>query len=369
MPLEEHIRDIKTRLGRNEYPNEQAISQGIVLRLLGAMEWDVYNPQVVIPEYTVHGKRVDFALCARSKKPDIFVEVKRPGKIPGADEQLLEYAFRQGVPFAVLTDGREWHFYLPTKQGSFDDRKIYKLDLMESDAGESSERLKRYLSFHAVYSRRTLENAEEDHREVSIKRQVQETVPDAWTKLVEDNDDRLLKLVSDKVLELVSEKVEDTHGVTPASEQVVAYLQEQVAAYLKSLRPPVQERGPKREPTQPPVTEPTPSGSKRRRRPGPYHKIKVTFPDGEIISKNAVKDTLIETIQKIGVERVMALNIHGVGNRSLITEQQPSSEEEGAWHKIDSKRYLYKGTSTRVKLSQLDEINNRLNLGLSIDPV
>lgn len=362
MPLEEHIRDIKTRLGKNEYPNEQAISQGIVLRLLGAMGWNVYNPQAVIPEYTVQGKRVDFALCARSNRPDIFVEVKqRLGNMPEADEQLLGYAFRQGVQFAVLTDGREWHFYLPAEQGSFDDRKVYKLDLMERDVGESSKPLQRYLSFDLVSSGEALDNAKADHRDVSIIRQAKETIPEAWAKLVEDNDDSLL--------ELVSEKVADICGSKPASEQVVTY--------LKSLRPLVPEREPKRgpkreskrEPTQSSVTETTPSEPRRRKRPGPYPKIKVTFPDGEVISKKLVKDTLIETIRKIGVERVMALNIPGVGNRSLITEQAPPPETEGAWHKIDSKHYIYKGTSTPVKFNQLDSINNRLNLGLIIEPV
>ena len=357
MPLEEHIRDIKTRLEKNEYINEKAISHGIVSRLLEAMGWDVYNPQVVILEYTVHGKRVDFALCVPGKRPSIFIEVKYLGKIPGADKQLLEdYAFRERVQFAVLTDGREWHFYLPTEQGSFDEIKIYKLDLTERDTGASSERLQRYLSFDEVSSGRALKNAKADHRDVSKTRQAKETIPEAWEKLVEDNDDILL--------DLVSEKVEDICGSKPASGQV--------AAYLKSLRLPEPERGPKREskrePTQSSVTETTPSESRRRRQPGPYQKIKVTFPDGEVISKNTVKDTLIQTICKIGVERVMALKIHGVGNRSLITEQAPPPETEGAWHKIDSRRYIYKGTSTPVKLSQLDEINNRLNLGLIIEP-
>jgi len=363
MPLEEHIRDIKTRLGKNEYPNEQAISQGIVLRLLGAMGWNVYNPQAVIPEYTVHGKRVDFALCARSNRPDIFVEVKqRLGNMPEADEQLLGYAFRQGVQFAVLTDGREWHFYLPAEQGSFDDRKVYKLDLMERDVGESSKPLQRYLSFDLVSSGEALDNAKADHRDVSIIRQAKETIPEAWAKLVEDNDDFLL--------ELVSEKVADICGSKPASEQVVTY--------LKSLRPLVPEREPKRgpkreskrEPTQPPVTETTPSEPRRRGRPGPYPKIKVTFPDGEVISKNYVKDTLIETIRKIGVERVMTLKIRGVKSIPLITEGPPPAQVRNLqWNKIVSGHYVFTNTSTDDKYNQLREINDRLKLGLSIELV
>lgn len=355
MELAEHIRDIKTRLGKEEYPNEQAISQGIVLRLLQAMGWDVYNPQVVIPEYTVHGKRVDFALCVPGKKPNIFVEVKYLGKIPGADKQLLEdYAFRVRVQFAVLTDGREWHFYLPTEQGSFDEIKVYKLDLTERDPGESSERLQRYLSFDVVSSGEALENAKADHRDGSIIRLAKETIPEAWAKLVED----LVEDNDDSLLALVSKKVEDICGAKPASEQVVAY--------LKSLRPsPV----PERVPAQPSVTRTAESEPKQPvlARSGHREKIRVIFPDGKEISKPKVKDTFVETICKIGVERVMELKIHGVGDRSLITEQEPPPKQQEHWRKIDSRRYIYTCTSTGIKYKQLCEINDGLNLGLRIE--
>ena len=34
-------------------------------------------------------------------------------------------------PFVVLTDGETWSFYLPAEQGSYEDRRVYKLDLFE----------------------------------------------------------------------------------------------------------------------------------------------------------------------------------------------------------------------------------------------
>ncbi len=48
MPLKEHIVDIQCKLGNNEYPNEQSISQGIVLHLLSKMQWPVYDTQLVM---------------------------------------------------------------------------------------------------------------------------------------------------------------------------------------------------------------------------------------------------------------------------------------------------------------------------------
>ncbi len=60
--------------------NEAAVSQGIVLRLLQAIGWPAYDTQVVWPEYSLSGRRVDFALCHPPAKPIAFVEVKQVGQ-------------------------------------------------------------------------------------------------------------------------------------------------------------------------------------------------------------------------------------------------------------------------------------------------
>ena len=120
MSLETTLTDITTRLRQGRYPNEQAISQGIVLRVLQEMGWDAWDPTFVWPEYQTGEGRADFALCHPPSKPAIFIEVKQPGKAEDAVRQALEYAFHTGVPFIVLTDGRTWSFYLPAEQGSYE---------------------------------------------------------------------------------------------------------------------------------------------------------------------------------------------------------------------------------------------------------
>ena len=114
MTLKEHIDEIGAGLETGQYGNEAAVSQGIVLRLLDALAWPRYNIQVIIPEYSVGGRRVDFALCHPPSKPIVFIEVKQVGNIEGAEQQLFEYAFHEGVPIAILTDGRVWRFFHPT---------------------------------------------------------------------------------------------------------------------------------------------------------------------------------------------------------------------------------------------------------------
>jgi predicted type IV restriction endonuclease len=61
MTLKEHIDDIRNQLKQGAFPNEAAVSFSIVLRLLEALGWPRFTPNVIIPEYGVEGQRVDFA--------------------------------------------------------------------------------------------------------------------------------------------------------------------------------------------------------------------------------------------------------------------------------------------------------------------
>ena len=131
MEIERTIEKIIHSLREGLFPNEQSISQCIVLPILRDLGWDVDNPSAVWPEFATGEGRVDFALCAPPGKPRCFVEVKQQGKAEDGVKQALEYAFHTGAQFVTLTDGQTWSFYLPAEQGSYDDRRVFKLDLFE----------------------------------------------------------------------------------------------------------------------------------------------------------------------------------------------------------------------------------------------
>ena len=176
MTLKEHIEDIRDNLEQGLFTNEAAVSNSIVGRLLDALDWPIYNPQVIIPEYSVEGRRVDFALCHPPSKPIVFIEVKQVGNIEGAERQLFEYAFHEGVPIAILTDGREWRFFHPTAQGDYRERKVHEMDLTEDDSGKNAERLNRYLNYESIRTGEAAKAIEEDYRNVSRQRQVCNTL-------------------------------------------------------------------------------------------------------------------------------------------------------------------------------------------------
>ena len=216
MSIEATLADITIRLRQGKFLNEQAISQGIVLRLLQDLNWDTWDTTLVWPEFQTGEGRSDFALCHPPSKPAVLVEVKQPGKAEDAVRQALEYAFHTGVPFVVLTDGRTWSFYLPAEQGSYEDRRVYKLDLFERPSAEAAEVLHRYLEHARVESGDALETARKEYRSRSRKSQARAAIPEAWRELVEKGDELLV--------ELLSGAVESKAGVRPDQDDVAEFL-------------------------------------------------------------------------------------------------------------------------------------------------
>ena len=216
MSFEQTISQVQENIRKGLFPNEAAVSTGVVLRVLDALEWPVFDTAVVVPEYAVEGRRVDYALCGSRGEPVIFLEVKRVGVADSGERQLFEYAFHKGVPLAVLTDGQEWNFYLRGEQGDYRERRVYKLDLLERDTSECSTRLNRYLSYSDVVSGAAFDNARSDYRDVSRQREIERILPQAWANLLNEADEALVASLA--------EKVEDLCGYKPDSETCAAFL-------------------------------------------------------------------------------------------------------------------------------------------------
>ena len=145
--------------------------------------------------------RVDFALCDPPSKPKVFVEVKRHGMAHAKEavRQALHYAFDEGVTFVVLTDGQTWSFYLPTERGSYEDRRVLKLDLCDRSLHTSSSALVRYLEHGRVASGEAIESARKEYRDRTSRETALRTLPEAWSQLVRTGDESLVSLLADAV--------------------------------------------------------------------------------------------------------------------------------------------------------------------------
>lgn len=220
MTLREQISTCREALQAGHLVNEASVSTGIVFPLLNALDWPVFNPRVVAPEYALRGRRVDFALCDPPMRPAVIIEVKQPGRGERSDQQLFEYAFHAGVPMAVLTDGQEWHFYLPAEQGDYLDRRVYRLDLVERSLDECERRFRRYLSYSAVCGGQAFTDARADYQNVRRRRVAEAALPTAWKQIVDRQDELLLELIADQV--------ENISGYRPDLEAVSQFVSERL---------------------------------------------------------------------------------------------------------------------------------------------
>ncbi|MGI9347184.1 MAG: hypothetical protein ACR2PV_04275 [Gammaproteobacteria bacterium] len=341
MSLKDNIKDIQSRLKKNAYPNEQAISQGIVLPLLGAMGWPVFETDKVVPEYRVQSGRVDFALCAKPNKPDIFIEVKQPGGIYSADTQLFTYAFHEGVQVAIATDGREWYFYWPSGEGSYERRKFCAVNLVKQDVTEAAAWLQRYLLFNKVVSKEALRNAENDYKNLRNKRDAMEHIPHACEVLLRECRPIIVKAISDKVKNLC--------GYMPDEERIIEHLDSLKVEDNLPVQPGNKSKGNVN-------IEP----SKKQ----PPLKIKVTFPNGTVVHKNSVKDTFIETLRKIGFAKAARAKVMMKGHPLISREQH-----DQYWENVGEGFFVCKDSESATKEKQLSKVNNCLELGLKIERI
>jgi hypothetical protein len=114
------LEQIKNRISSLKGRGEEATKQAMILPLLDALGYDIWNPSEVCPEY-----EADFAIKKSGQKekvdlailvggiPRIFIEVKSiDTNLDGHEGQLSRYF--NAVPMVklgVLTNGLEWRFF------------------------------------------------------------------------------------------------------------------------------------------------------------------------------------------------------------------------------------------------------------------
>ena len=218
LPLQ--IEEIRDSLTRGDFANEAQISRGVVMRLLNTLGWNIWDPKVVISEFPIKRRKVDYALCHPPGKPSVLVEVKDVGKANAkGEEQLFDYCFRQGVPLAVLTDGRSWGFFFPAGQGSYQERRFAMVDLINDDAAEGAKRISRYLAFETVRAGEAHRRAHDDYYTFRQQSEAAANFETVWAELLREPPE-VLK-------DWFCEEVERTSGVRPDLRRVEEFIRGQ----------------------------------------------------------------------------------------------------------------------------------------------
>ncbi len=347
MTLKEHIDDIRDRLKKGEFPNEAAVSHNIVLRLLDVLDWPRFNPQVIIPEYSVGSRRVDFALCHPPSKPLIFIEVKKVGNMEGAERQLFEYAFHEGVPIAILTDGQRWQFFHPTAQGDYRERKVHEMDLTASASEESAKRFDRYLNYEAIRIGEAAEAIKNDYEKVVQQRKIEADLPKVWNELVQERNEDLLLVMMDATKNKI--------GYEPTEKQVLNFLK----SLERKIQDPVENTP---SPSIPSMQPPSIPRRGPRTQKAQQTRLVVTMPNGEKIEYRKAIDTWIEVIMRLGPDRVIE-----VDNGQIISTSPNfrPGRPEGQYGQY----YIAKDYSTSRKKELLDGIAEFLGVNMKVEIV
>ena len=317
--------------------SEVDISQSVrmVLRVLG---WDTDNRREVKQEYVVGNQRVDYALFTGGAE-QVFVEVKKGGEpLEHHQEQLLQYAFKENIRLALLTNGTVWWFYLPRLDVNWEQRRFATISLDEQDKAEIVSVLADVLSKENVENGSALQNADRLYKQMQRQNEVSKRLPDAWNQLIDEFDERIVALLQEKTGELCEHK--------PYEHEVREFLE----AHREDLR------------IRPTATHPTrnlaPDADNLQNRRGgkkSQTRLAVTMPDGTMIDDKVAASTFVKVIDRIGIQRVkdLDLTVNGTDLISASDDTQQRRELDRYWINVN--------TSTQVKKTLLEDIASGLD--------
>jgi predicted type IV restriction endonuclease len=113
--------------------NEAAVRQVIVLRILQAAGFDVWNPLEIIPEeFSSGGGRIDLVIKIDGEARFV-IELKKLSAVLADKEtvQTINYASEKAIRWAIATNGRAWKFFdthLVQKEAI--DRGVLEIELL-----------------------------------------------------------------------------------------------------------------------------------------------------------------------------------------------------------------------------------------------
>jgi hypothetical protein len=91
----------------------------------------------------------------------------------------------------------------------------------------------------------------------------------------------------------------------------------------------------------------------------------VTFPNGKVINNRYAYETLIEVVETVGVQKVAALSLKHVG-LDFISKTKDDFYNQ---HEASGGFLILTHSSTDKKKRQLEEISEKLGLGLKVEVV
>lgn len=195
--------------------NETEVEYRVLGPVMERLGWDVHTQiewRRRVGASTKPGV-VDISLHAGDGTPKVLLEAKKwDASLDRYVEQLMRYAFQEAAPVVVLTNGREWRFYLPREVGDVRDRVFAEVDFTR-DRRSAVNTLIEFLGVERVLSGEAERAAREALVSFRKQREAADALPEVWSDMRAGPDSSLVRLVS--------KRVKEATGTSPRLEDVV----------------------------------------------------------------------------------------------------------------------------------------------------
>jgi len=132
MAFGDDLARIRSRAGKaSDLATEEAAKNALVMPLLRALGFDVFDPEVVIPEFTADvgtkkGEKVDYALRVNGQLA-VLIECKPANVDIGKAHasQLYRYFTVTPARIGIVTNGIDWHFFTDLDKPNIMDAKPF----------------------------------------------------------------------------------------------------------------------------------------------------------------------------------------------------------------------------------------------------
>jgi len=329
----------------NYTSNEQAVRTQLIEPILNGLGWQTANPKFVKPNAPDEdGKIPDYTLL-KNKKTTLIVEAKNLSvnlQNKKIIDQLAHYCFNKGIDFGILSNGIKWLLF-KTFEKNPNDRIIWEVDLEKDKIDFVAKSL---MSF--AYSNIDLLDT------LLKKSKLLDVI---WKETINNTND-IISVISEKILKEAKKKdrqfkIEKTDLYSFVKNRIEELFENKI----------IEEENEEEENNEEenfPEVEDVIFGKHKKRKT--REKISVIFPDKTVIKHKKVVDTFVETIKKIGTEKIIPLEIYRAG----VPIVSATKDEFYNQHRV-GKDWIMVHTSTKEKLAILKEINEKLDLKLIID--
>lgn len=198
MDIIDSLTQLASRLPRlrETVQTEEATKNALIMPVLQALGYNVFDPFEVVPEYTADvgtkkGEKVDYVIM-RDGQPAILIECKSINAALNIKHasQLYRYFACTEARFAILTNGVEYQFYTDIEApNKMDDRPFFEFSLEDLDARKVNE-LKKFSK-----SMFDLENILSNASELKYKKQIRHL----FSKELESPSEEFVRLFAKQV--------------------------------------------------------------------------------------------------------------------------------------------------------------------------